>query len=126
MAKKQHYAGYDEYWVDFLRKHSKLETRVCHYLATGLALGPGLYGLLTLNLPLAGSSFAVTYLLAIFSHRFIEQDRPMAGKPGWGAYSDLRMCWLALRGKLQDERKRFGLLPVESKENEGSAKVLLL
>lgn len=106
---KQNYANYEEYWVDFLRKHSKTGTRLLHYLATALALGPGLYGLLTLNGYIAAASFGATYLLAVTSHRFIEKDRPMAGKPGWGAYSDLRMCLLAIRGKLHDERQRYGL-----------------
>ena len=116
--KKQNYESYQEYWIDFLRKHSKVETRICHYLATALALGPGLYGLITRNLILAAASFGGTYLLAVVSHHFIEKDRPMAGKPGWGAYSDLRMCWLAIRGELHNERKRFGLLAPHSPEQQ--------
>jgi len=105
----QHYENYSEYWVDFLRKHSKTGTRFVHYAATLLALGPGIYGLVTLNGWLAGGAFLGSYLLAVISHAFIEKDRPNAGKPGWGAFSDLRMCVLALSGKLEAERKRCGL-----------------
>ena len=118
MKAKQEYPSFDEYWVDFLRKHSAVGTRIAHYLATLIALGPGVYGLVTLHWRLVGASFACTYMLAVLSHGLIEKDRPMAGRPGWGAYSDLKMCWLALTGKLHDERRRLGIVNEEGDSDE--------
>ncbi len=104
---------FDGFWQLYLREHREPGVRVLHYLATvvgaglfawGIALGP--LWLLLLVLP-AG------YGLAWFGHRVFQGNNPVvASRPSkalWGAACDLRMCWLALTGRLSPELERAGI-----------------
>jgi hypothetical protein len=92
---------YDDYWLAYLREHSKAGTRALHYIGTVLGLFLGLA---------AGFVFGwwwfvvlgvVGYGIAIAAHPLVQGNRPFARKPLWGLASDLRMLGLALTGKLQ-------------------------
>jgi hypothetical protein len=49
-------------------------------------------------------------VMAVSSHHLIEHNRPLIRvNPFYGAISDLRMCWLALTGRLNAEYARLGL-----------------
>lgn len=94
-------ATYEEFFLFYLREHSRPATRALHYLAAaaapatlacGLLAGPWWIALLA---PLAG------YGPAWISHAFIERNVPATFTyPRWSLISDYRMTWLWLTGRL--------------------------
>jgi len=95
------FAGYDEFFLFYLRAHSHPANRILHLLGSLLglavviasfALGHPWYALLW---PLIGYGFAW------FGHFVIEGNKPATfGHPWWSFISDYRMVWLMLTGQL--------------------------
>jgi hypothetical protein len=92
---------YDEFWLRYLRAHSKPETRVLHYCGSALALGMLILAFVTHDYwwlvfaPVAGYSFAWG------AHLYVEHNRPETfGHPFWSLISDFRMFFLFLSGRL--------------------------
>lgn len=101
---------YDEFWLRYLRAHSRPNTRALHYIGSMLALGTLLIGIATLNwrgliaAPLIGYTFAWT------AHGAIEHNQPETfGHPLWSLLSDYRMLVLALSFRLAPHLQRAGL-----------------
>lgn len=101
---------YDQFWLRYLRAHSKARTRVLHYAGSVLALATLIVAALTLNwrgligAPLIGYTFAWT------AHYAIERNRPETfGHPFWSLFSDFRMLLLALTARLAPHLQRAGL-----------------
>src|SRR5690242_17907185 len=101
---------YDEFWLRYLRAHSRRDTRALHYVGSVLALGTLFAGAALLNwrgliaAPLIGYSFAWT------AHLGIEGNRPETfGHPLWSLYSDFRMLVLAASLRLAPHLARAGL-----------------
>jgi len=101
---------YDQFWLRYLRAHSRPKTRALHYAGTVLALATLLITLVTLNwrgliaAPLIGYTFAWT------AHYAIERNRPETfGHPFWSLFSDVRMLLLALSRQLVPHLQRAGL-----------------
>lgn len=103
------YRDYNDYWLAYLRAHSKPATRAFHYLATGLGFGFGIAALMLRNPWIALGAFITGYPIAIGSHYLVQGNKPLVHRPLWGAISDLRMCFLALTGRLGREYKRLGI-----------------
>ena len=102
--------GFVEFWPDYLRAHRQRSTRICHYAATLLGAGVGLYGLFTLQGYLLLAGVAGGYALAITSHYVFEGRAPLVARnPVWGACSDLRMVTLAIGGRLGAEFRKHGI-----------------
>lgn len=105
---------FGEFWPTYLIAHRKPGTRSAHYLATALGAGGGLAAAFGLGngwvfpLCLLGA-----YLIAFSSHWIIERNQPVVvNSPRsmlFGAWADLRMCGLALRGRVDAEYERLGL-----------------
>ena len=100
---------YSDFWLRYLRAHSRANTRALHYIGSVLALGT-LVIVATLNwrgliaAPLIGYSFAWT------AHFAIERNRPETfGHPFWSLFSDYRMLVLALGSRLTPHLRRAGL-----------------
>ena len=75
---------YDQFWLRYLRAHSRSHTRALHYIGSVLALG--------------------TLLVAI------EGNRPETFEhPFWSLFSDYRMLTLALGFRLAPQLQRAGL-----------------
>jgi hypothetical protein len=103
---------YNEFWLRYLRAHSRPKTRALHYAGTALALATLLVAIVTLNwrgliaAPLIGYTFAWT------AHFSIERNRPETfGHPFWSLFSDVRMLLLALSCRLAPHLRRAGLRP---------------
>ena len=99
---------YDEFWPRYLAAHADPKTRALHYFGTGWALAllaafaaTGNWWWL-LAMPLAG------YAFAWIGHAFVEKNRPETfSHPLWSLYSDFRMFFLFLAGRLGGELRRM-------------------
>jgi hypothetical protein len=101
---------YDQFWLRYLRAHSRPNTRAMHYIGSVLALATLAVTIGTLNwrgliaAPLIGYTFAWT------AHFALEKNRPESfGHPVWSLFSDYRMLWLALGSRLVPHLQRAGL-----------------
>jgi hypothetical protein len=102
--------NFDDFWLFYLREHSRPETRALHYAGTFLvlliaaaALATGTWWLLVL-LPVAGYGFAWT------AHMKVERNRPATfTHPLWSFAADFRMFFLWLTGRLKPELRRAGV-----------------
>ena len=100
---------YADFWPYYLREHAKPETRRLHYigtaltfvfLATALAYGGWWWALV----PLAGYGFAWG------AHFGVEKNRPATFTyPLWSLFSDYRMFFLWLSGRLEPHLKQAGV-----------------
>ena len=103
---------FSEFWPDYLRAHSKPSTRVCHYVATGLGVVFGVYGIVTLNPLLVLAVILGCAGIAVASHHIFEGRKPLIARHAiWGARADFLVIWLALTGRLQAEMDRYGFHP---------------
>ena len=103
---RMEYADYDEYWKAYLCAHSTRATRAFHYLGTVVGFGFGLAWLLTFEWYFLLASVVGGYAINVSSHWIFEKNQPLVNRPLWGIISDLRMCGLALGGRLTDARRR--------------------
>jgi hypothetical protein len=102
-------AVFDEFWLYYLREHSKTACRATHYFGTAaslvmLVLAITVSPWLWLLVPIIG------YGPAWFGHYVIEKNRPATfGYPWWSLLADYRMFGLAVSGRLRPELERAGV-----------------
>jgi hypothetical protein len=101
---------YREFWIAYLDAHRNPGTRAMHYLATLSGLGGAALAIWFELLWFMAGGIGLGVVMAVSSHHLIEHNRPLIRvNPLYGAISDLRMCWLALTGRLSSEYARLGL-----------------
>lgn len=116
---------FDQFWPMYLDAHRHGGTRACHYLATFCGLSGTFLAALEGEILLMVGGILSGYCLAIVSHKTIEKNKPLIGvNPILGAFADMKMCWLAIRGRLPAEYIRLGLRPIVTGANEGLQKTL--
>lgn len=103
-------SSYDEFWPYYLREHSKASCRRLHYFGTTLALFC-LIAAIALKMPwLILLALVAGYGPAWVAHFFVEKNRPATFTyPLWSLYSDFRMYFYWLGGKLPAELKKAGI-----------------
>lgn len=101
---------YSEFWLFYLRQHSRPVTRAWHYLGTSVAICSFAAWLAT------GLHFWVLAALlggygpAWIGHFFVERNRPATFRyPLWSLVSDFRMYGAWLSGRLSRELARAGV-----------------
>ena len=107
MSRRQNFA---EFWLFYLREHSRAGTRALHYAGSGLVLlfaaaapASGDWRLI-LGLPIAGYGFAWA------SHALVERNRPATfTHPLWSLAADFRMFFLWLTGGLGAHLRAAGV-----------------
>lgn len=108
---------YRDFWVAYLDAHRKPATRGMHYLATVTGIGGAVFAIWLELLWFMAGGIALGVVMAVSSHHLIERNRPLIRvNPFYGAVSDLRMCWLAMTGRLTAEYARLGLVGPGPKE----------
>jgi hypothetical protein len=100
---------FDEYWLAYLSGHSRLSTRLVHYV--GLFFAP-LAGILASVVYAWWAFFVVApvfYIAAFLTHPLIEHNtnKPFAERPVWSAIAFLRMLMLDLTGRLGTQIRRL-------------------
>jgi hypothetical protein len=104
-------ASLQDYWGAYLRAHTRPATRAVHYIATVLGIAGVASSIIWLDPWPCVIAIALGYVLAIGAHWFIERNQPLIlANPVWGAVSDMRMCLLALTGRLNRELIRHGVV----------------
>jgi len=101
---------YRLFWVAYLDAHRNPATRAMHYLATLAGMAGAVLAIWFEILWFMAGGIGLGVVMAVGSHHLIEHNRPLIRvNPFYGAISDLRMCWLALTGRLRAEYARLGL-----------------
>ena len=101
--------SFDAYWRNYLAGHSRLPTRLVHYL--GLVVAP-LIGV-GLSFTFAWWAFFVVYPIgyfaALFTHPMFESNtnKEFASHAWWSVLALFRMLWLDLTGETSTELARL-------------------
>ncbi|MGH6930924.1 MAG: Mpo1-like protein [Dongiaceae bacterium] len=98
---------FKEFWPLYLRAHSRPMTRAMHYLASLVGLSFTIWAVAAGDGWLCAIGIGSGYAMAVLSHWVFEGNQPLIlVHPVWGAVSDVRMCLLALTGRLGCELAR--------------------
>lgn len=102
-------ATYDEFWLHYLREHSKPATRALHYIGTGLSIA-ALFSFVGGEFWALPAAIIYGYGFAWVGHFFIEKNRPATFTyPWWSLISDFRMFWLWIAGGLRSHLEAAGV-----------------
>src|SRR5262249_3517897 len=103
-------SDYLSFWPVYLAAHRRAATRMLHMIGTALASLLLLAGLILLNGWMLLAAPVIGYGFAWFSHSFIEHNQPATFEHPLGSlFSDFRMLYLWLGGRLGNELQRQGL-----------------
>jgi hypothetical protein len=105
---------FQEFWPRYLKAHRLPGTRALHYFATIIGISASIDAIVTLQPLIFVIGVPLSYCIAIGSHRLIEGNQPLVRvNAAWGALADLRMCWLAIIGRLKAEFVKHGIVDPE-------------
>ena len=103
--------SFAEFWRLYLDAHRQPGTRGAHYLGTALGIASTIAAIWYGQVVFLFAGIVIALVLAVGSHWVIERNQPLIRANAlYGALADLRMCWLALVGRLREEYGRLGLL----------------
>jgi len=99
--------SFAEFWPHYVLAHRHPVTRGFHCAGTLLGWALLVMALVRREPWLVLAALAVPYLLAWFSHLFIEHNRPATfGHPLWSWRADHKMVGLMLVGRMGEEVRR--------------------
>ena len=100
--------SYRQFWPYYLGEHRRRGTRALHYVGTSLGLATLIAAIVLVSWPLALAAVISGYAFAWIGHAFVERNKPATFTyPAWSLFSDFRMYFLAIGGKLGEELKRY-------------------
>jgi hypothetical protein len=107
---------FKQFWPVYLHAHSRRSTRALHYAATGFFGFMAAIAVAVEEIWVVPAGIAGSYAVAVTAHWCFERNRPLfLVNPLWGAVADLRMCWLALTGRLRRELTKCQVPGYESR-----------
>ena len=102
MENPNRYQSYKDFFPYYLREHSKKNTRILHYIGTGLSQLTLWFLIFTQNWYFIPLVFVIGYGFAWTGHFFIEKNKPATFEyPWWSQIGDHHMTLLMLTGKLK-------------------------
>ncbi len=103
-------ASLQEFWLFYLREHSRPGTRAWHYLGTSLALICLVAAFAARNFWLLAVMVVLGYAPAWIGHFTVEKNRPATFRyPLWSLMCDFRLYGTWLTGRLPGELKKAGV-----------------
>lgn len=109
---------YRTFWPVYLAAHSRPATRAIHMAGTAAGILLILAAIAFRNPWLIAGAIVAGYALAWASHGLVERNRPATfDHPLWSIFSDFRMLFLWLGGRLGGELARHGIGPRTSGPN---------
>ncbi|HPG88847.1 MAG TPA: DUF962 domain-containing protein [Hyphomicrobium sp.] len=107
---KETYATFDEFWLDFLRAHSKPGTRAFHYAGMLAALWLGVMFAMSGQGYLLVLAILAPYVLGFASHALVEHNKPVSLKhPVYSVRGAVQMFVLWAIGRLGPELAKAGV-----------------
>ena len=107
--------SYDAFWPYYLGEHAEPGTRVWHFIGTALAILFLFMAIIRFDLSYLLAALIAGYGFAWGSHMLIERNRPATFTyPLWSLYSDFRMFFLFVTGRLEAELIRCEIKPKAS------------
>jgi hypothetical protein len=101
---------YTDFWPYYLREHSNVNCRRLHYLGSTLALLCLIAAIIFMMPWLILFALVAGYGPAWIAHFFVQKNRPATFTyPFWSLFSDFRMFFYWLAGKLPEELKKAGV-----------------
>mgnify|MGYP000170279417 CR=1 FL=1 len=102
--------SFAEFWRLYLDAHRHPVTRGMHYSATIVGIVTTALAILHQQPLFCAAGIAFAVVMAVTSHWWVEHNQPLIRVNAfYGALADLRMCWLALTGRITAEYARLGL-----------------
>jgi hypothetical protein len=103
---------YKSFWPVYLAAHRRPATRALHMIGTAAGILLLLAAILLANAWLLPAAMVVGYGFAWLSHGLVEANKPATlDHPLWSLFSDFRMLFLWLAGRLGGELVRHGITP---------------
>lgn len=107
MNEENRLKSFEEFWPYYVREHSTAGCRLLHFTGSTLGLVCLALTLTTGNLWFVPLGFVISYGFAWTGHFFIEHNKPATFQyPLWSFFSDWKMWWLMLTGRMQPEIDR--------------------
>ena len=102
--------NYEDFWLFYLKEHAQPATRYIHYVGTTIGLIFFLTAVILLKPWMILAGLVSGYFFAWLSHFLVEKNRPATFQyPLWSFYSDFRMYFLFVSGKLPPHLERAGI-----------------
>jgi hypothetical protein len=109
---------YKSFWPIYLAAHRRPATRAIHMAGTGAGFLLILAAILLRSPWLLLAAIVAGYAFAWISHGVVERNKPATFRhPLWSIFSDFRMLFLWLGGRLDAELSRHGIHPQGSAPN---------
>lgn len=102
-------ATFEQFWPDYLRAHCDRRSRAMHLMGTAMAVLSLAFFLITFHPAWLVAAPVVAYGFAWTGHFLFEKNSPATfSHPLWSLRGDLKMVWLTLTGRIEDEIARVG------------------
>lgn len=99
----EQFESYEEFWVHFVRAHTKKSTRRIHFAGFTAGLVAAAVGLATPRRALLLAAPVIALVPGLLSHYLVEGNRPVTAKPLWALRADFEMWLKTLAGTMDDE-----------------------
>ncbi len=101
------HSDYDSFWLDYLSQHQHPTSRALHYMGMSAFVLCVFGAIAWASWPLVGVGFVLFIIGSVLGHRLFEGNKPAAlSAPIWSIYSDWRMFFLFLCGRLNSQLSR--------------------